>query len=447
MALAETSAERDTRVDTRLKLAAESGRFPKQLVVCGPAGTGKTFGILCFLHCLAADYPKLRMLWVRQTRVSLSESVQQTFEEEVLPLDGAERVADGPTRRFRHHYRYPNGSVIVLGGLDRPNKVMSTAWDVIYLNEAIETREESWDAMSSRLDRPGRPTWLGWLLADTNPGVPGHWIRRRADEGRLTLWNTTHKANPALWDGRDWTPAGRLYRDRLEQLRGAARARLLDGNWAANEGLVLGELLDCVVDELVEAGRKVGGIDFGWNHPFAALQGLLVDDVLWVVWERYLSLVTIPTHSAALPHGVEWWADPSRPESIVELQVAGHHVNPAVHYGHRPVQEGLDQVVHRARTGRLKIHRSCVNLIRECGCYSYDKDGKPADADNHACDALRYLVRGIDRGRAAVDRKVPATAAPAQAQAQTRPDLESLQALRARTRPAPERDPDDPRWW
>lgn len=442
--MAEVHTDRDVRVDTRLLLAAESGAFPKSLVVCGPAGTGKTFGVLCFLHCLAADYPGLRLLWVRQTRVSLAESVQQTYEEMVLPLDGADRLADGVARRFRHHYRYPNRSVIVLGGLDRPAKVMSTAWDVIYLNEAIEAKEESWDALSSRLDRPGRPDWLGWLIADTNPGVPNHWIRRRADEGRLTLWNTTHRANPALWDSArsDWTPAGSRYRGRLEQLRGAARARLLEGEWAANEGLVFGELLGCVVDELPEGathGRSVGGIDFGWNHPFAAVRGWLHDDVLWVGWERYLSLVTIPTHSAALPRGVEWWADPSRPESIVELQAAGHHVNHAVHYGRSPVQEGVDQVVHRARTGRLKIHRDCVNLLRECGSYAYDEDGKPADADNHACDALRYLVRGIDRGRVAVDRKVPAD--------RPRPESDPQPEPRRRGRAERDRDPDDPRWW
>ncbi len=417
----------DIRVDTRLKRAAESGAFPRELIVCGPAGTGKTYSLLRFFHCLAADYPGLRILWCRQTRVSLSESVLVTFEEEILPSDGMEQLASGPTRRGRHQYRYPHRdgrySVIVLGGLDRPGKVMSTAWDVIYLNEAIEAKEEAWDALGSRLNRPGRKPWLGWLLGDTNPGVPAHWIKRRAQEGRLTLWDTTHKANPALWANGDWTAAGKLYRARLDTLRGAARARLLDGQWAANEGLVFADVLGCVVDdvpEYVRSGRSVGGIDFGWSHPFAALRGYLHDDVLWVTWERYQSFATLPTHSEALPRErTEWWADPSRPESIAELQIAGHHVNGAVHYGKSPVQEGIDQVCHRARTGRLRISRACVNLIRECGSYTYGPVGLPQKIDDHAPDALRYLVRGIDRGRVVSLTKVP-------------------------KRPT---DEDDPRWW
>ena len=47
---------RDERVDVRLARALRSGRLPKELLVCGPAGTGKTFAILCLLHLLLAGY-------------------------------------------------------------------------------------------------------------------------------------------------------------------------------------------------------------------------------------------------------------------------------------------------------------------------------------------------------------------------------------------------------
>ena len=41
-------------------------------------------------------------------------------------------------------------------------------------------------------------------------------------------------------------------------------------------------------------------------------------------------------------------------------------------------------------------------LIRELGLYCYDPtklSEEPLDIDNHACDALRYLIVGHDRGR------------------------------------------------
>src|SRR5436309_1787806 len=96
-----TDPQRMTRVDVRLKKALESRTLPKELLVCGPAGTGKTYSILAFLHLLAADYPDLRILFCRQTRVSLTESVLVTFEKEILPADGMESLARGASRRNR----------------------------------------------------------------------------------------------------------------------------------------------------------------------------------------------------------------------------------------------------------------------------------------------------------------------------------------------------------
>ncbi len=42
-----------------------------------------------------------------------------------------------------------------------------------------------------------------------NPGHPDHWLKKRADAGVTVLWDTSHEANPAMHDGRDWTEAGR----------------------------------------------------------------------------------------------------------------------------------------------------------------------------------------------------------------------------------------------
>lgn len=207
-------------------------------MVCGPAGTGKTFGILSFLHCLNRDYAGIKGLFLRATRVSLTDSVLSTFEGEVLPADGCEFVAEGAQRRNRTHYRYPNGSEIVCAGLDRsPTRVLSTSWDWVFVNEAREVNQEVWETIGSRMDRPDRDTRFGFLLGDSNPGAPDHHLKRRADSAKLPLWDTTHRANPALFDGRNWTPAGLRYLARLDGLTGVRRKRYLDGLWVAGEGI------------------------------------------------------------------------------------------------------------------------------------------------------------------------------------------------------------------
>lgn len=223
-------------MDRRLKRAIETHSLPRELLICGPAGTGKTYSTLTVLHVLAADYPNLRILIVRKTRVSLTDSALVTFEQQILPADGMSYIAAGVQRKNRSSYRYPNGSEIILLGMDRPERIGSTAWDIIYPNEAIELDEAHWETLSSRLNRPGRPSKFGFLIGDTNPGDPSHWLKKRCDDGRTALWDTAHQANPAMYANGQWTEDGAKYLDRLNRQRGTRRKRLLEGIWAAGEG-------------------------------------------------------------------------------------------------------------------------------------------------------------------------------------------------------------------
>jgi hypothetical protein len=165
-------------------------------------------------------------------------------------------------------------------------------------------------------------------------------------------------------------------------------------------------------------GRKVGGIDFGWRNPFAALWGVLdADDVLHVEGERYLCRTPLHEHASALrAHaGATWYADPSGATEIAELRAAGLKVLPA----DNDIRLGIAAVTARLRTGRLKVRPgACPNLLREARLYRYPTPAErpsagedPVDEHNHALGALRYLVAGLDahflarlRGRPAPEK-------------------------------------------
>lgn len=238
-----------------------------------------------------------------------------------------------------------------------------------------------------------------------------HWartpeeIKQRFGDQELPKSCTFIRAS--VYDNRVLLEKDPGYLANLRALPPVERARLLDGDWdVRNEGLVYPDFGSCVVEP--EAWPKqlpdetVGGIDWGWNNPFAALLATLDrDDVLWVSWERYGSRITLGEHAAALPKGVRWYADPAGADQIGELRRRGHDVVPAVHLGHQPLQHGIDLVTQRIRTGRLKVKGTCGNLITEAGIYRYDKETeKPEDRDNHALAALRYLIVSLDRNRA-----------------------------------------------
>jgi phage terminase large subunit len=148
------------------------------------------------------------------------------------------------------------------------------------------------------------------------------------------------------------------------------------------------------------AGTKVGGIDFGWRNPFAAIWGVHDhDDVLWILHERYARETPLADHVQAMPKDVTWYADPAGATEIAELRRADF----VVRKGDNNLRRGIALVTARIRTRRLKVHPRCTNLIAEARLYRWPTATEratvgenPIDANNHALAALRYLVTRID---------------------------------------------------
>jgi hypothetical protein len=193
----------------------------------------------------------------------------------------------------------------------------------------------------------------------------------------------------------------------------AEETRAMGAGWVAQEyecsfnsmhGLVYPDFGAAVVRERPKAdGRGVGGIDFGWRNPFAALSGVLDrDDVLWIAWERCLRETPLHEHAAALKArpGVLWYADPAGRTEIEELRAAGL----AVRSGDNDIRLGIQAVSARIRDGRLKVFGpACPHLLAESRLYRYPTASEralsgenPIDDHNHCLGALRYLVAGID---------------------------------------------------
>ena len=249
----------------------------------GPAGTGKTRAILEYIHWRCTQ-ERLRVLMLRKTEESLRTSALVTYQDEVLwDFDGKRSVADG-VRFFGGNKILPaqfiyeeTSSIIVVGGMDNPNKVKSSQWDIVFINEVTELKQNDYEMVTSRTDRPGlaiRPPSL--VISDCNPDAPTHWIRLRAREGLLRMFRSFHKDNPSMWDERrkEWTASGRRYLARLNKLTGIRRARLLLGLWVAAEGLVYNAWNPQVHVikwfKIPEEWTRYLAIDFGFVNPFVA---------------------------------------------------------------------------------------------------------------------------------------------------------------------------------
>ena len=238
--------------------------------------------------------------------------------------------------------------------------------------------------------------------------------------GRLVCLSTPFGARGFFW--KEWHDADAAWKriritwrdcPRISPEAIADDRRAMGDQWVAQEyetsfvslhGLVYPDFEQALTDQdEAPAGRPVGGIDFGWRNPFAAVWGVLdANDILWITGERYGREVPLHQHAAALRERpqVTWYADPSGRTEIEELRAGGLKVLP----GTNDIRLGIAAVNARLHTGRLKVlRRSCPHLIGEAGLYRYptaqERRGEgelPLDAHNHALGALRYLISRLD---------------------------------------------------
>lgn len=239
----------------------------QEILLEGPAGCGKTRGVLEYVYWVCVTFPGVRILLVRKTRASLTESGCVTWEQRVLPDDACMRR--GGSAEQRHAYEFPWGmntvdgvtyrgrSRVVLGGMDKSSRIMSTEYDIIVALEARELSEEDWQALFTRC-RNGHLPW-NQIIADTNPDHEQHWLNRRAKrrlertpelvrllgeprEGEMQMRRllSRHTDNPVLYDqvSGELTLDGAKYMAKLETLTGPQRGRLLRGEWVGAEGQV-----------------------------------------------------------------------------------------------------------------------------------------------------------------------------------------------------------------
>jgi hypothetical protein len=216
--------------------------------------------------------------------------------------------------------------------------------------------------------------------------------------------------------GNDWSrievPATQVSRIQPDFL--ARERRTLGEFWYRQEyecsfealaGLVYPDFKRCVTPgPAPTGGRRLGGIDFGFRNPFAAVWGTVDrDGVLWLTGEHHARQKPLRYHAERLPRDVFWYADPSGATEISELRCADLKVMGGIN----ALQLGIAAVSARLANGGLRIvEGACPNLLTEACLYRYAEESEggseiPLDEHNHALAALRYLVSRLDQRRMA----------------------------------------------
>jgi hypothetical protein len=430
----------------------------KEVLISGPAGTGKSRACIEKIHLLALINPGMRALMARKTQVSMTSTGLVTYREHVAK----EAITTGIVRWYGGSqeeaagYRYSNGSIINVGGMDKPTKIMSSEYDVAYVQESIELTEADWEAITSRL-RNGKISFQQ-LIADTNPDTEIHWLKQRCDRGTTTMLNSRHEDNPVLFDrvieshqGKETvryvtTTAGQSYIEILNNLTGVRKLRLRDGLWVAAEGIVFEDWNPTIhmVDrfKIPDEWTRWWVVDFGHTNPFV-LQCWAEDPDgrLYRYREIYMTGRLVEDHAKQIMRivcpGATWddkntcwvggnWIEP-KPRAIIcdhdaeDRATLKRYLGLGTKAATKTVLDGIDAVSGRMRVAKdgkprvLFLRDSLVerdpklvaaklpcNTEEEIPGYVWDRaPGKapkeaPVKENDHGCDTLRYMIAERD---------------------------------------------------
>ena len=343
----------------------------------GGSRSGKTYAILQWLIVQALQSKELITI-VRKTIPSLKRTVMRDFQEIMKSMGIFNESEFNISDRT---YTFYNDSQIQFISTDNAEKLRGVKSNLLWIEEASEVDSESYLQLQIRT--------TGKIILSYNPTVsPWHWLREMED---CTRYFSTYKDNPYL---------ERTVIRALEDLKNTnpkAYQVYTKGEYTTNDKAIFEfELVEWLPDE---AEFVAWGLDFGYaNDPNALVSVWKMNgNELYILEHCYeKGMVTneiTDMLSKAVNGNEEIWADSSEPRLIEEIRRAGFNI--------KPVTKGKDSInfgIGVLQNYKIKIPKSCQNLINEFYSYEWEQDrfgkilDRPVDFNNHLLDAARYVA-------------------------------------------------------
>lgn len=358
----------------------------------GGVGSGKTYSG-CLRALLRLDAGMDGMV-IAPTYPMLRDVVQRTF------LEWCDRLEIRYSFSKSEEKAELCGAVVLFRSSDQPERLRGPNLNWAYLDEAALMSERTWKVVLGRL-RVGKPSaWVTTTPAGYN-WVYRNWVDRGDPAYEMT--HATSTENTFLDKG--------YVADLRANYTGEFAKQEIEGDFVAFEGLVYSEFsrdIHVVERDVREGWRCVRGIDYGYTNPFVCLWGAVDEDGrLHIYDEHYRSRTLIREHAEAILRRkgtFGFTVSDHDAQDSAELSACSVSTRPA----QKDVIRGIQKLKARLAVQedgrpRLTISPKCTNLIREFGSYRWNetKEGRndkeePVKENDHAMDALRYMVMELD---------------------------------------------------
>ena len=364
----------------------------------GAIRSGKTVGSLVkYMMKIAEAGPTGEIVLIGRTRETLYRNILAPMMDGTIYGVYAAHVIynrGAPTAQIFGR------TVHVIGASDAraESVIRGLTISVAYIDEVSLVAEEFFNQLMGRCSVEG-----AWVGCTTNPDGPQHWLKQnwidraewvRADgtPGRHRIFHFT------LHDNAHNLPEG-LIEGYYRQYTGLWRKRMIDGEWSLAAGAIypMFDPEQHVVSELPPIQRLIScGVDYGvTNATRGELLGIGEDNCLYVIgeWapgdgseaERADSL-----NRFYMKHGFPeaTYIDPAAAGFRREVRLAGFTQQ---RKASNAVLDGIGVVASLLSAGRLKIHESATELIKELPGYVWDEtktekgEDSPIKVNDHAC--------------------------------------------------------------
>lgn len=365
---------------------------------CGSAGSGKSYSICQKLIVRACREP-IKILVCRRYATTLRNSCFALFKEVLAKWKLTPYVK---VKETDMSIEFPNGSKIIMIGLDTEEKLLSlTNISVIWVEEAYEVEREKVEQLNLRM----RGTALNQqLILSWNPISKKSWLYGFTVENppdSSIFHHSTYKDNPFL--NAEYIAA----LDEM-QVRNPAKYRVYGaGEWGVDvEGLVLTNWRAQEFDamELAALGYEHRcGMDLGWIDKSAIIDTLYdrENHTIYVFNEFYKSGCQLTELAAAIKDmnltKCKIRVDAAEPRTIQFFKSEGINADGAAK-GKDSVKAGLMFL----QDNLIVVHPKCQNFITELENFSYIKSKVTGEYTedtthefSHAIDACRYAYSDI----------------------------------------------------
>lgn len=403
------------RIDDKPTLKAAMESMIPTLLFNGPWGSGKTRLIGEKAYHLCRKYPGYRSAIVRKELRHLKRTTWKSLIDKVIPYDV---LRANYYNKSDVEIKFSNGSEIHGCGLDDPQKLASTEYGFIGLEEATEITDElTFTWIESRARQPEAP--FHQVMYACNAGAPAHYLYRHffMDRPKDEFGNPLTEVilGEVLWD---LLPAS--YKARLSALKGRYRDRFIHNKWIGYEGLIYDVFnpAEHIIPRFTipEDWQYVMAIDFGFNEPFVCqFWAVSPDDVWYLDKEIYHSHRTINQHAPyiiELMKGRNVTASYSDHDSEDQATLEEHRIRTIK--ADKSVSPGIQKVYDMMSNNQIFFFEDALVekdpilemagkptcTIEEVQGYIWMNNQKeqPKKENDHGCDTTRYGIFSYHSG-------------------------------------------------